>query len=95
MRTFRFRAAGHRGCDTGLRSQSLGRSARPAVSAALLMYSRVRASSAPSTIMGRPGPNSKEGEKVDLVYSRFSHPNAEIWRIKCPLETGAVPARRD
>src|SRR3954451_19358969 len=34
-----------------------------------------------------------KGEKVDLVYSRFSHPNAEILEDQIvPLETGATSA---
>src|SRR5205807_4191104 len=40
---------------------------------------------------GRAG--IEEGEKVDLVYSRFSHPNAEILEDQIvPLEAGAASA---
>src|SRR6476646_3862225 len=40
---------------------------------------------------GRAG--LKEGEKVDLVYSRFSHPNVEILEDQIvPLDTDATSA---
>ena len=36
---------------------------------------------------------AEQGEQVDLVYSRFNHPNAEILEDQIlPLETGAQGA---
>ncbi len=43
--------------------------------------------------MGGRGPKLEAGEHVDLVYSRFNHPNAEILEDQIvPLEAGAQAA---
>ena len=77
------------GFDPGL---SVG-SARPAVfRSSTYVFSSPEAAARAFDIMGgRAG--LKEGEKTDLVYSRFSHPNAEILEDQIvPLETGATSA---
>src|SRR5437763_744404 len=73
-------------------SLSVG-SARPAVfRSSTYVFSSPEAAERAFDIMGgRAG--LKEGEKIDLVYSRFSHPNAEILEDQIvPLETGASSA---
>src|SRR5258706_6666461 len=73
-------------------SLSVG-SARPAVfRSSTYVFSSPEAAERAFDIMGgRAG--LKEGEKLDLVYSRFSHPNAEILEEQIvPLETGATSA---
>jgi cystathionine beta-lyase/cystathionine gamma-synthase len=68
-------------------------SARPAVfRSSTYVFSSPEAAQRAFDIMGgRAG--LKEGEKIDLVYSRFSHPNAEILEEQIvPLETGASSA---
>jgi len=68
-------------------------SARPAVfRSSTYVFSSPEAAERAFDIMGgRVG--LKEGEKIDLVYSRFSHPNAEILEDQIvPLETGATSA---
>src|SRR5258706_1512900 len=78
-----------RGFDPSL---SFG-SARPAVfrSSTYVFASPEAAEHAFSVISGRVKP--EPGERVDLIYSRFSHPNAEILEDEIvPLETGATDA---
>src|SRR5678809_1244679 len=78
-----------RGFDPGL---SVG-SARPAVfRSSTYVFSSPEAAARAFDIMGgRAG--LKEGEKIDLVYSRFSHPNAEILEDQIvPLEHEATSA---
>ena len=73
-------------------SLSVG-SARPAVfrSSTYVFASPEAAERAFDIMGGRAG--LKEGEKTDLVYSRFSHPNAEILEDQIvPLETRATSA---
>jgi methionine-gamma-lyase len=73
-------------------SLSVG-SARPAVfRSSTYVFSSPEAAERAFDIMGgRAG--LKDGEKIDLVYSRFSHPNAEILEDQIvPLETGATCA---
>jgi methionine-gamma-lyase len=73
-------------------SLSVG-SARPAVfRSSTYVFSTPEAAERAFDIMGgRAGLN--EGEKIDLVYSRFSHPNAEILEDQIvPLETAASSA---
>src|SRR5215475_5429500 len=73
-------------------SLSVG-SARPAVfRSSTYVFSSPEAAARAFDIMGgRAG--LKQGEKPDLVYSRFSHPNAEILEEQIvPLETGATSA---
>jgi len=73
-------------------SLSVG-SARPAVfRSSTYVFSSPEAAERAFDIMGgRAG--LEEGEKPDLVYSRFSHPNAEILEDQIvPLETGATSA---
>src|SRR6266576_7242948 len=68
-------------------------SARPAVfrSSTYVFSSPEEAERAFNIMGGRAG--LKEGEKIDLVYSRFSHPNAEILEEQIvPLETAATSA---
>src|SRR5437660_9423074 len=74
-------------------SLSVG-SARPAVfRSSTYVFSSPEAAERAFDIMGGRGAGLKEGEKVDLVYSRFSHPNAEILEDQIvPLETGATSA---
>ena len=77
------------GFDPGL---SVG-SARPAVfRSSTYVFSSPEAAQRAFDIMGgRAG--LKEGERLDLVYSRFSHPNAEILEDQIvPLETDASSA---
>lgn len=78
-----------RGFDPSL---SVG-SARPAVfrSSTYVFSSPEAAERAFDLMAGRAQP--KEGEKIDLVYSRFNHPNAEILEDQVvPLETGSRAA---
>ncbi len=79
-----------RGFDPSL---SVG-SARPAVfrSSTYVFSSPEAAERAFDLMAGRAQP--QPGEKPDLVYSRFNHPNAEILRGAhlVPLETGAQAA---
>jgi methionine-gamma-lyase len=78
-----------RGFDPSL---SLG-SARPAVfrSSTYVFPSPEAARRAFDLMAGRVQP--EEGERADLVYSRFSHPNAEIFEDQIvPLEPGAREA---
>ena len=73
-------------------SLSVG-SARPAVfRSSTYVFSSPEAAARAFDIMGgRAG--LKQGERIDLVYSRFSHPNAEILEDQIvPLETGATSA---
>jgi methionine-gamma-lyase len=68
-------------------------SARPAVfrSSTYVFPSPEEAEHAFSVLAGRIQP--EEGERADLIYSRFSHPNAEILEDKIvPLEPGAQAA---
>src|SRR5215472_7449564 len=78
-----------RGFDPSL---SFG-SARPAVfrSSTYVFASPEAAARAFDIMAGRVQP--AEGERLDLVYSRFSHPNAEILEDQIvPLEPGASSA---
>ncbi|HEV8147970.1 MAG TPA: PLP-dependent transferase [Bryobacteraceae bacterium] len=78
-----------RGYDPSL---SVG-SARPAVfrSSTYVFSSPEAAERAFDLMSGRAQPT--EGEQVDLVYSRFNHPNAEIFEDQIlPLESGAHAA---
>ena len=78
-----------RGYDPSL---SFG-SARPAVfrSSTYVFPSPEAAARAFDIMAGRVQP--AEGERADLVYSRFSHPNAEIFEDQIvPLEAGAREA---
>src|SRR5215472_10550337 len=73
-------------------SLSVG-SARPAVfRSSTYVFSSPEAAQRAFDIMGgRAG--LEEGERLDLVYSRFSHPNAEILEDQIvPLEPGASDA---
>ncbi len=68
-------------------------SARPAVfrSSTFVFSSPEAAERAFDLMAGRAAPNP--GEHVDLVYSRFNHPNAEILEDQIvPLEAGAQAA---
>ena len=68
-------------------------SARPAVfrSSTYAFASPEAAEHAFSLMGGKTPP--REGEKADLIYSRFSHPNAEILEDQTvPLEAGAQEA---
>ena len=78
-----------RGFDPHL---SLG-SARPAVfrSSTYVFETPEAAEHSFSVLMGRIQPS--HGERADLIYSRFSHPNAEILEDQIvPLEAGASHA---
>jgi len=78
-----------RGFDPGL---SVG-SARPAVfrSSTYVFSSPEAAERAFSIALGRSRP--ADGESIDLIYSRLSHPNAEILEDQIvPLEPGASTA---
>ncbi len=78
-----------RGFDPQL---SLG-SARPAVfrSSTYVFSSPEEAERAFSVLSGRVA--AEEGERADLIYSRFSHPNSEILEDQIvPLEPGAQSA---
>src|SRR5512144_48500 len=68
-------------------------SARPAVfrSSTYVFSSPEAAERAFAIALGRSKP--AEGEAVDLIYSRLSHPNAEILEQQVvPLEPGATDA---
>jgi len=68
-------------------------SARPAVfrSSTYVFESPEEAERAFSVLAGRV--EAEEGERADLIYSRFSHPNAEILEDQIvPLEPGATAA---
>src|ERR1043165_2986508 len=68
-------------------------SARPAVfrSSTYVFSSPESAARAFAIALGRAHPN--EGERVDLIYSRLSHPNAEILEDQIvPLEPDAQSA---
>src|ERR1051326_6455417 len=78
-----------RGFDPSL---SFG-SARPAVfrSSTYVFASPEAAEHAFNVLSGRAEP--APGERADLIYSRFSHPNAEIFEDQIvPLEAGATTA---
>ena len=78
-----------RGFDPSL---SVG-SARPAVfrTSTYVFRSPEDAERAFNVVSGRQKP--AEGERIDLIYSRFNHPNAEIFEDQVvPLETGATSA---
>ena len=79
-----------RGFDPSL---SVG-SARPAVfRSSTYVFSSPEAAERAFDIMGGRGPKLEAGEQVDLVYSRFNHPNAEILEDQIvPLEAGAQAA---
>ena len=76
-----------RGFDPSL---SVG-SARPAVfRSSTYVFSSPEAAERAFDIMGGRGQRTA-GESVDLVYSRFNHPNAEILEDQTlPLEPGAT-----
>src|SRR5690242_11138051 len=78
-----------RGFDPSL---SLG-SARPAVfRSSTYVFSSPEAAERAFDLMAGREPRA-EGETIDLVYSRFNHPNAEILEDHIvPLETGAQAA---
>ena len=78
-----------RGFDPSL---SVG-SARPAVfRSSTYVFSSPEAAERAFDLMGGRG-QLVQGEKVDLVYSRFNHPNAEILEDQIvPLEAGATSA---
>src|SRR5580698_868801 len=78
-----------RGFDPSL---SVG-SARPAVfRSSTYVFSSPEAAERAFDLMGGRG-TLEPGEQVDLVYSRFNHPNAEILEDQIvPLETGAHAA---
>src|SRR5579875_2943806 len=78
-----------RGFDPSL---SVG-SARPAVfRSSTYVFSSPEAAERAFDIMGGRG-QRKPGESVDLVYSRFNHPNAQILEEQIlPLEPGAAAA---
>lgn len=78
-----------RGFDPAL---SVG-SARPAVfRSSTYVFSSPEAAERAFDILGGRAP-APEGERVDLVYSRFNHPNAEILEDQIvPLEKGARAA---
>ncbi|HLW77067.1 MAG TPA: aminotransferase class I/II-fold pyridoxal phosphate-dependent enzyme, partial [Bryobacteraceae bacterium] len=79
-----------RGFDPSL---SVG-SARPAVfRSSTYVFSSPEAAERAFDIMGGRGTSLQPGEHVDLVYSRFNHPNAEILEDQIvPLELGAAAA---
>jgi cystathionine beta-lyase/cystathionine gamma-synthase len=68
-------------------------SARPAVfRSSTYVFSSPEAAERAFDLMAGRGA-VEEGEQVDLVYSRFNHPNAEILEDQIlPLETGSVGA---
>jgi methionine-gamma-lyase len=68
-------------------------SARPAVfRSSTYVFSSPEAAERAFDLMAGRG-TAEEGEQVDLVYSRFNHPNAEILEDQIlPLETGAEAA---
>src|SRR5579859_6092238 len=68
-------------------------SARPAVfrSSTYVFTSPEAAERAFDLMAGRA--IAEPGEQIDLVYSRFNHPNAEIFEVQVvPLEAGAQEA---
>ncbi len=79
-----------RGFDPRL---SLG-SARPAVfRSSTYVFSSPEAAERAFDIMAGRGSKRDESEQIDLVYSRFNHPNAEIFEDHMvPLEQGASAA---
>jgi cystathionine beta-lyase/cystathionine gamma-synthase len=79
-----------RGFDPSL---SVG-SARPAVfRSSTYVFSSPEAAERAFDIMGGRGAERSEGENVDLVYSRFNHPNAQILEEQIlSLEPGATGA---
>ena len=79
-----------RGFDPSL---SVG-SARPAVfRSSTYVFSSPEAAERAFDIMGGRGARRSVDENVDLVYSRFNHPNAQILEEQIvPLEPGAVAA---
>ncbi|MDQ2712147.1 MAG: PLP-dependent transferase [Acidobacteriota bacterium] len=79
-----------RGFDPSL---SVG-SARPAVfRSSTYVFSSPEAAERAFDIMGGRGARRSADEQVDLVYSRFNHPNAQILEEQIlPLEPGAVAA---
>ncbi len=79
-----------RGFDPSL---SVG-SARPAVfRSSTYVFSSPEAAERAFDIMGGRGAQRKAEENVDLVYSRFNHPNAQILEDQIlPLEPGAMAA---
>src|SRR5882724_969958 len=79
-----------RGFDPSL---SVG-SARPAVfRSSTYVFSSPEAAERAFDLMSGRGPALEAGEQVDLVYSRFNHPNAEILEDQIvPLEAGAHAA---
>ncbi len=79
-----------RGFDPSL---SVG-SARPAVfRSSTYVFSSPEAAERAFDIMGGRGARRSEEEQVDLVYSRFNHPNAQILEEQIlPLEPGAIAA---
>src|SRR3954470_7224230 len=79
----------NRGFDPTL---SVG-SARPAVfrSSTYVFSSPEAAERAFNVVSGRE--KRVDGEQIELIYSRFNHPNAEILEDQIvPLETGATGA---
>src|ERR1700728_2610253 len=68
-------------------------SARPAVfRSSTYVFSSPEAAERAFDLMAGRG-TAEQGEQVDLVYSRFNHPNAEILEDQIlPLETGAQGA---
>ncbi len=69
-------------------------SARPAVfRSSTYVFSSPEAAERAFDIMGGRGQTRAVGENVDLVYSRFNHPNAQILEDQIlPLEPGATVA---
>jgi len=69
-------------------------SARPAVfRSSTYVFSSPEAAERAFDLMSGRGPKLEAGEQVDLVYSRFNHPNAEILEDQIvPLEAGAQAA---
>ena len=68
-------------------------SARPAVfRSSTYVFSSPEAAERAFDLMAGRG-TANEGEQIDLVYSRFNHPNAEILEDQIlPLEAGAEGA---
>src|SRR6202040_3030592 len=68
-------------------------SARPAVfRSSTYVFSSPEAAERAFDLMAGRG-TAEQDEQVDLVYSRFNHPNAEILEAQIlPLETGAQAA---
>ena len=85
--------AGNRCSDAGFRSQSIGRfGPSRGLSQFHLRFLQSRSGRARLRHYGRTRP-ATAGENVDLVYSRFNHPNAEFWKTRyLPLEPGAQAA---